>query len=136
MKAIAIIEGIVQEGKKVGRTMGIPTVNLPFSPHQDRPENGIYVAEVVFPQENHRIVQGVLSQGFHPTLPEGDPTVEVFLFDFDEDVYGRLIQIRYLHYMRPEIKFDSKQELRVQMKEDVRQAKLWLAKQHHSPEES
>ena len=126
MQPIAIVEGIIQKGKKVGRTMGIPTANLPFPEAADRPENGIYVAEVVFPHENHRVEEGVLSQGYHPTLPEGEPTVEVFLFDCDEDLYGRLIQIRYLHYLRPEIKFDTKEELRVQMNEDVRQSKLWF----------
>ena len=127
MQPIAIVEGIVQKGKKIGRTMGIPTANLPFPEDSGRPENGIYVAEVLFPGENHRTEQGVLSQGYHPTLPAGEPTVEVFLFDCDEDLYGRLIQIRYLHYLRPELKFDSKEELRVKMNEDVRDAKLWFA---------
>ena len=130
MQVIAIVEGIVQKGKKVGRTMGIPTANLPFPEAAGRPENGIYVAEVAFPHENHRIEEGVLSQGYHPTLPEGDPTVEVFLFDCNEDLYGRLIQIHYLHYLRPEIKFDTKEELRVQMNEDVRQSKLWFAQRN------
>ena len=134
MQAIAIVEGIVQQGKKIGRTLGMPTANLPFPKAPDRPPNGIYAAQVVFPQENHRLEEGVLSQGFHPTLPEGEPTVEVFLFDCDEDLYGRLIQIRYLHYLRPETKFDSREELRVQMHEDVRQAKMWFERQKNKEE--
>ena len=63
MEPIAVVEGIVGQGKRVGRTMGVPTANLPFPSAENRPENGIYVAEVVFPDENMRREEGVLSQG-------------------------------------------------------------------------
>ena len=134
MQAIAVIEGVIGQGKRVGRTMGVPTANLPFPDEEGRPENGIYVAEVIFPDENMRREEGVLSQGYHPTLPEGEPTVEVFLLNRHEDLYGKRIRIRYLRYIRPEIKFDSKEALRLKMQEDIRIARAWFAE--HSEEDA
>ena len=127
MEPIAVVEGIVMRGKRQGRTMGVPTANLPFPQGSDRPANGVYVAEVLFPDDGMRVEEGVLSQGFHPTLPEGEPTVEVFLLHCDEDLYDRPIVIRYLHYMRPEMKFDNKDDLRRQMEQDVQYARVWFA---------
>ena len=127
MEPIAVVEGIVMRGKRQGRTMGVPTANLPFPQGGDRPANGVYVAEVLFPDDGMRVEEGVLSQGFHPTLPEGEPTVEVFLLHCDEDLYDRPIVIRYLHYMRPEMKFDNKDDLRRQMERDVQYARDWFA---------
>lgn len=127
MEPIAVVEGIVMRGKRQGRTMGVPTANLPFPQGSDRPANGVYVAEVLFPDDGMRVEEGVLSQGFHPTLPEGEPTVEVFLLHCDEDLYDRPIVIRYLHYMRPEMKFDNKDDLRRQMEQDVQFARVWFA---------
>ena len=128
MEPIAVVQGIVMRGKRQGRTMGVPTANLPFPPGNDRPANGVYVAEVLFPDEDMRREEGVLSQGFHPTLPEGEPTVEVFLLNRHEDLYDRPIIIRYLHFMRPEMKFDSKDDLRRQMEQDVQFARDWFAR--------
>ncbi len=128
MEPIAVIEGTVGQGKRVGRTMGVPTANLPLPDESIRPENGIYVAEVIFPDEHMRREEGVLSQGFHPTLPEGEPTVEVFLLNRHEDLYGKRIQIRYLYYIRPEIKFDNKEELRLKMQEDIGIARDWFSR--------
>jgi len=127
MEPIAVVEGIVMRGKRQGRTMGVPTANLPFPQGSDRPANGVYVAEVLFPDDGMRVEEGVLSQGFHPTLPEGEPTVEVFLLHCDEDLYDRPIVIRYLHYMRPEMKFDNKDDLRRLMEQDVQYARDWFA---------
>ncbi len=135
MEPIAIVEGSVSRGKRIGRTMGVPTANLPFPSEENRPENGIYVAEVYFLDEQMRCEQGVLSQGYHPTLPEGAPTVEVFLLNRHEDIYDKRIRIHYLSYIRPELKFDSKEELRLKMLEDIRIAKAWFAT-HRQGEET
>ena len=126
MKPVAVIEGVIGPGKRIGRTMGVPTANLPFPAEEHRPENGIYVAEVIFPDEGMRREEGVLSQGYHPTLPEGEPTVEVYLLNRHEDLYGKRVRLRYLHYIRPEIKFDSKEELRLKMQEDIGIARAWF----------
>lgn len=128
MQPIAVVEGIVGQGKKLGRTMGVPTANLPLPEEGKRPENGIYVAEVVFPDEGGRREEGVLSQGFHPTLPEGDPTIEVYLLNRSETLYGRRIRIEYLQYIRPEMKFDSREALRQMMQRDIVIARGWFAR--------
>jgi riboflavin kinase/FMN adenylyltransferase len=60
-------------------------------------------------------------------VPGGGPTVEVFLLHCHEDLYDRPIVIRYLHYMRPEMKFDNKEDLRRQMEQDVQFARDWFA---------
>lgn len=126
MRAAAVVEGIVSQGKKIGRTLGVPTANLPLPPEEGRPENGIWVAEVSFPQEGGPAREAVLSQGFHPTLPEGEPTVEVYLLDFRENLYGRRIRVSYLHYIRPEIRFDSREALREMMQRDIAIARGWF----------
>lgn len=126
MEPIAVVTGRVQPGKRIGRTLGVPTANLPYPPESHRPENGVYVALVRFPEEERPAEQAVLSQGFHPTLPEGAPTVEVFLLNREEDLYGKLIEISYLHYIRPELKFDSREAMRLVMMEDIRIARAYF----------
>ncbi len=126
MEPLYTVEGHVIRGKGLGRTMGVPTANLPKPEHGQAVDNGVYVAQVRFADEPGRVEPAVLSQGFHPTLPEGEPTVEVYLLDFDENLYGRPIIVEYLHYLRPELKFDSKDELRLQMEQDIRDAKAWF----------
>ena len=74
-----------------------------------------------------RVVQGVLNQGDHPTVPGGLPTIEIHLFDFDEELYDQRVRVRYLHFIRPELTFDTKEAMRVEMMEDIRIAKEWFA---------
>lgn len=127
MEPIAIVEGRVQPGKRIGRRLGVPTANLPYPADAVRPPDGIYVAEVAFIEEGGRVEQAVLSQGYHPTLPDGPPTLEVYLLNVSEDLYGRLIQVRYLHYIRPEQKFDTTEEMLRRIQQDVRESKEWFA---------
>lgn len=126
MQPIAQVEGIVQPGKRVGRTLGVPTANLPH-PGEGAPPNGVYVAEVFFPDEQHRAEPAVLSQGFHPTVPGGGPTVEVFLLNCREDLYGRRLRVRYLRFIRPEEKFDSRETMRLRMLKDIEEAQAYFA---------
>lgn len=127
MKPLYVTEGIIMAGKHIGRTLGVPTANLPMPDGRDTPPNGIYIAQVLFPEDFGRLEQAVLSQGVHPTLPEGAATVEVFLLNCQEDLYGKPIVVQYLEYMRPEIKFDSREELRLQMQRDISYARQWFA---------
>lgn len=123
---IAVVEGIVMPGKRVGRTLGVPTANLPH-PGPEGPPNGVYVAEVFFPDEVHRAEPAVLSQGFHPTVPGGGPTVEVFLLDCREDLYGRKLQVHYLHFIRPEVTFPDRETMRQRMMLDIEAAHAYFA---------
>ena len=123
---LMVWDGIVARGKQVGRTLGVPTVNIPYRSGETKVPDGIYVADLVMLDQNGRVVQGVLNQGNHPTVPGGMPAIEIHLFDFDEDLYGQRVQVRYLEYIRPEIKFDSREEMRLVMQEDIRYARKWF----------
>ena len=123
---LVVWDGIVVRGKQVGRTLGVPTANIPYRPGETKVPDGIYVADLVMLDQNGRVVQGVLNQGNHPTIPGGMPAIEIHLFDFDEDLYGQRVQVRYLEYIRPEIKFSSREEMRLAMQEDIRYARKWF----------
>ncbi len=127
MEPLYVMQGVIMAGKHIGRTLGVPTANLPRPEGHDVPPNGIYVAQVTFPDDNGRLEQAVLSQGVHPTVPEGPATVEIFLLNCQEDLYGRPIVVEYLEFMRPEIKFDTREELREQMQRDIAYARQWFA---------
>lgn len=126
-QVLTVVEGVVVLGKQVGRTLGVPTANIPYIPGQLALADGIYVADLILMDQGGRRVDGVLNQGYHPTVPGGLPAVEIHLFDFDEDIYGQRVRIRYLHFIRPELTFSSKEEMRIAMLEDIRIAKAWFA---------
>ena len=125
-KYLVTFEGVVVHGKKVGRSLGIPTANIPFSPGQTGQPDGVYVADLVLLDQNNRVVQGVLNQGYHPTVPGGSPTVEIYLFDFNEDIYGQRVLVRYHAYLRPEMTFGTVEEMRLVMLGDINDAKQYF----------
>ena len=127
MKYLVEWEGTVVRGKQLGRTLGVPTVNIPFVLGETKVPDGVYVADLVLLDQGGRVVQGVLNQGNHPTVPGGHPAIEIFLFDFDEDLYDQRVKARYIHYIRPEETFASKEEMRLVMMEDIRIAKQWFS---------
>ncbi|MFO7369640.1 MAG: bifunctional riboflavin kinase/FAD synthetase [Bacteroidales bacterium] len=112
------IQGKVVEGIKLGRKLGYPTANILLSePGKLLPRNGVYA--VVAKIDGH-VHKGMLSIGIRPTidLPRHDRTIEVNLFDFDNDLYGKQIRISFLEWLRSEKKFDSLQELKEQIATD------------------
>ena len=116
------LTGKVAGGKKIGRRLGFPTANIEPDRAVDLPENGVYVARVFIPgEEKPRL--SVLDQGVHPTLPEGKPTIEAYILDFDGDLYGETVEVEYVRFLRPELKFDSVDDLIAQMKLDVIEAR-------------
>ena len=123
---LAVLEGTVVRGKKLGSKLGIPTINIPYPLGATQVQDGVYVAEAVLLEDGDRTVPGVLNQGYHPTVPDGDPAVEMHLFDFDEDLYGRRVLVRFLEYLRPELVFDSKEAMRLVMLDDIARARRWF----------
>lgn len=112
------IQGKVVEGIKLGRKLGYPTANIQLSePRKLLPRNGVYA--VVAKIDDH-VHKGMLSIGVRPTidLPRHDRTIEVNLFDFDKDLYGKHIRISFLEWLRCEKKFDSLQDLKEQIAAD------------------
>lgn len=115
------ILGTVESGNRFGRSIGFATANL--SAHSEQfPPNGVYAAEGSL---DGQTFQGVVNLGVRPTI--GDPApqrvLEFHLFDFDRDLYGEDIELRFLHYLRPERKFDDLLALRKQIERDVAAAR-------------
>ena len=118
------VTGKVQQGKKLGRTLGFPTANLVL-PDYTRLINGIYAVRVR--RENGSLHDGVASFGGRPTFDNGAELFETFLFDFDDDLYGENITVSLFEFMRGEDKFSSAEALVEQMKKDEVEARARLA---------
>lgn len=115
------ITGVVVKGKMLGRKLGFPTANLEISPKTPLLlPNGVYAAEVLY---KNKTFLGMANIGTRPTVSGKGLTVEVNLFDFDEDIYGQEIQVDLLQFLRDEKKFSGIQELLTQIRIDIQQAK-------------
>lgn len=119
------LTGRVGCGKKIGRTLGFPTANLiPDSEYKIIPAAGVYAVRVEY---EGKVYQGVTCVGNCPTLgSDNKTTIETNLFDFDEELYGREISLRFVDYIRPLQKFPTLEALRCAMTKDVEQAKKKL----------
>jgi len=109
------LNGTVVEGKKLGRTIGFPTANVkPVEPNKLLPHNGVYAVKAIVEK---RKLKGMLNIGYRPTVESDkhERTVEVNLFDFNADIYGKPILIYFMEWIRSETKFNSLQELRDQL---------------------
>jgi riboflavin kinase/FMN adenylyltransferase len=104
--------------------LGYPTANLRLDP-ACRLAHGIYAVRVGV---EGRRYGGVASFGRRPMFDQGTVLLEPFLFDFSADLYGKLIDVAFIDWIRPELKFDSTQELIRQMDDDARQARAMLAR--------
>ncbi len=118
------MSGRVAHGEKLGRELGFPTANIHLHRHAS-PLQGIFVVEVFGLDQEP--LQGVASVGTRPTVNETKALLEVFLLDFNQDIYGRHIQVSFLKKLRDEEKFDSLDELIKQIKQDVKQAQAYFA---------
>ncbi len=119
------VEGKVQRGKKLGRTLGFPTANLAL-PQSFALAHGIYAVRLR--RENGALYDGVASFGRRPTFDNGTELLETFVFDFDEDLYDENVVISLFGHLRAEEKFSSADALVVQMEKDAAQANGLLAR--------
>lgn len=119
------MEGIVVHGDKLGRTIGYPTANIDLG-DMLRPRVGIYAVEASF-DDGATWRGGVASLGYRPTVGGRDLRFEVFLFDFDGDLYGRTLRVRPVKYLRDEIALDSLDALKRKIREDEGEARAVLA---------
>jgi riboflavin kinase / FMN adenylyltransferase len=111
--------GKVVHGKKLGRELGYPTANLEIETEEKLvPGNGIYVVEVARPGRHTVIYGGMMSIGVRPTIGVTERTIEVNIFDFDEEIYDEKIQVTVLKYLREEKKFNNLEELKEQLAVD------------------
>lgn len=118
------IAGEIRAGQKLGRTLGFPTANIRPDP-SCRLRHGIYAVRVEIEAATH---DGVASYGRRPTVDNGEPLLEVFLFDFDGDLYGKIADVAFIAWLRPEEKFDGLEALKAQMERDLADARACLAK--------
>lgn len=109
------IKGKVIHGKKLGRTIGFPTANLQFDTKYVIPKKGVYYTNVEY---NKKIYKGITSVGNNPTVNGQELTIETFILDFKEEIYGEEIKVFFIELIRDEIKFDSLEELMTAIKKD------------------
>jgi riboflavin kinase / FMN adenylyltransferase len=120
------VQGIVVEGDKRGRTLGFPTANVRLDPACGL-KHGIYAVRVAIADAPETVFGGVASYGRRPTFDDGPPMLEVFIFDFSGDLYGRTLEIEFLAFLRPEERFDSAEALVAQMDRDAAEARAVIA---------
>lgn len=114
--------GEVRHGDKRGRELGFPTANMLLA-DDCRLAHGIYAVRM---RVNGIWRDGVASYGRRPTFDNGAPRIETFLFDFSGDLYGKIVDLDLIAWIRPELKFDGVEPLMVQMHQDLAQARLLL----------
>jgi riboflavin kinase/FMN adenylyltransferase len=121
------ISGRVVHGDKLGRDIGFPTANIQLK-HNRPPLLGIFAVEVC--GLNGEPLPGVASLGKRPTVknPDAAPVLEVHLFDFNAEIYGRRVRVDFLHKLRDEAKYPDLDSLVAQIRRDVDNAKQFLAK--------
>lgn len=111
------VSGTVVHGKKIGRTIGYPTANIETDSIKLLPKKGAYIVEV-FVQGKH--YKGMLSVGTNPTVNGEKLTVEVYILDFEGDIYGKDITVRFRDFLHDEIKFEGMDKLIERLDEDKR----------------
>lgn len=117
------VRGVVEHGKKLGRTIGMPTANI--LPDKDKllPPNGVYYSKV---NADGKIHKGISNVGCKPTVNTDHVMgVETYLYDFAEDLYGKDIIVELLAFRRPEMKFNSVESLKKQMEADIAAGKYY-----------
>ncbi|GAA0107435.1 MULTISPECIES: bifunctional riboflavin kinase/FAD synthetase [Clostridium] len=115
-----LIKGKVIHGKKLGRTIGFPTANLEFDSKIIIPDKGVYYTNVEY---NNKTYKGITSVGYNPTVNGQQLTIETYILDFDDTIYGQELKVYFIERIREEIKFNSLDELVEQIKKDENFAK-------------
>jgi riboflavin kinase/FMN adenylyltransferase len=118
------VEGHVAQGDRRGREIGFPTANLKLE-HTLLPAFGIYAVRAHLP--DGLVVDGAASFGIRPTFALESPLLEVHLFGFSGDLYGALLAVEFIAYLRPEKKFQTVDALKAQIAADCEDAKRILA---------
>lgn len=116
--------GQIVHGKKLGRTIGFPTINIIPTEGKILPKFGVYLSKVHFDGKKY---DGVTNVGIRPTVDDKNHvTVETFILDFLDDVYDKNVYVELIDYIREEQKFSSVDELKLQLQKDIKTAKSML----------
>ena len=114
----SVFEGIVLHGEKIGRTIGFPTANIALQ--GARPDTGVYAAHVEL--EDGRAYFAIAYYGRRPTVDGRGELLEVFLFDFGEEIYGARLRVELVRLIRGCRKFGSLDEMKIQIGRDCERA--------------
>ena len=111
------LHGVVVAGNRLGRTIGFPTANMQlYEPLKLIPGNGVYFVKARTLEKEYF---GMCNIGCRPTVGTGNSrTIETHIFDFDEDIYGLDLEVTFISRIREEVRFDSLEELRIQLEKD------------------
>ena len=121
------LSGKVENGKQLGRTMGFPTANVAIPKHKALPAFGVYDCWLETADGSYH--PAVVNVGRHPTLPEGNVTVEAHVLTEDAlELYGQHVRLSFMRFQRAEVRFDSKDELQAQIARDVEDARAYFEK--------
>ena len=118
------IIGKVEHGNEIGRSLGFPTANI--IPPEDKllSPNGVYASKIIIDGKEYC---GVTNIGTNPTVEDnGRLTVETFIIDFYDDIYGSVIEVQLIHFQRPEMKFSDVEMLKKQLSQDIEFAKSYF----------
>ncbi len=118
------IEGVVVTGQKLGRTLGFPTANVELQDYV-RPRLGVYATRTRL--ADGRWIDGVSNLGRNPTTGLVKARLETWLFDFNEDLYGQMIETQLIGFLRPEARFDGLEALIAQIAADASNARTLLS---------
>ena len=125
--------GKVVYGNQLGRAIGVPTANI-WIPKQKLPISGVYAVRclVDHPElKDYKILySGIANMGIRPTVGGTRPVLETHIFDFEKDIYGSRITVQFIEKIREEIKFDTIELLKSQIKKDIEEAKKILNYRH------
>ncbi|MCR4655730.1 MAG: bifunctional riboflavin kinase/FAD synthetase [Lachnospiraceae bacterium] len=123
--------GEVVHGRRLGRTIGMPTVNLLPEPDKLMPDSGVYYSGTKYAGRDYRSITNI---GVKPTVVRHNGKdkpvmgVETYIYDFDREIYGDELFVSLYHFVRPERKFSSVDALKAQMKKDIEQGREWHGK--------
>ncbi len=118
------LSGPVVKGDQIGRTLGFPTANIFVEDKQKLiPAHGVYFVQVSLKNRPQKY-SGLLSIGNRPTFNGTDLRIECFILDFNETIYGELLTVQFLQFIRTDKKFDSPEDLLHAMKEDLAMARV------------
>jgi riboflavin kinase/FMN adenylyltransferase len=118
-----MLRGTVQHGRHLAHQLGFPTANIDPGA-MVVPPDGVWAARVSC--AGHEGRAAVANLGMRPTVDGRTRVLEVHLFDFDEDLYGRTLEVEFVRHLRPEIRFASLDDLKDQIAADAALARQWL----------
>ncbi len=118
-----ILSGEVVPGRKLGRTIGIPTANIRIPDGVVVPKQGVYACKCAIDGKDYVAVTNV---GIRPTVSGEGITVEPWILDFEGDLYGKQITLEFHHFLRPEQKFDSLEQLKAEIQKNAHQTRQLL----------